>query len=255
MNENLFDVADYACLVTGASSGIGKVIAEGFAGAGAKVMLAARRNDRLEEIVGSLRSRGLEAKWIRCDVANEDDVESAVNATVDAYSSLDLLVNCAGITHVSQSTELKVSDWRRVLEVNLTGTFLAAKHAAKQMMTKKRGKIVNFASVYGVLADISPELPYFASKAGVVGLTRQLALELAPYNIQVNSIAPGFFISEMNKPIIEDTDALSYTLSRIPLRRIGKASEILGVVQFLASKASDYITGQLIIVDGGWTLW
>ena len=255
MKDDLFDVSDLVCLVTGASSGIGKVIAEGFADAGAKVMLTARRSDRLETNAKELQSRNLHAKWIKCDVANESDVKSAVKATVDAYGSLDLLVNCAGITHVSQSTEVNLSDWQRVLDVNLTGTFLCSKHAAKQMMTRKRGKIVNFASVYGVVADTSPELPYFASKAGVVGLTRQMALELAPYNIQVNSIAPGFFSSEMNKPIIEDTDALSSALARIPLRRIGTTSEILGVVQFLASKASNYITGQLIIVDGGWTLW
>ena len=132
---------------------------------------------------------------------------------------------------------------------------MCAKHASKRMIEQKKGKIINISSVYGVMADTSPELPYYASKAGVIGLTRQLALELAPYNIQVNAIAPGFFSSEMTKPIFEDADALSYTLSRIPMNRVGLPEELSGVARFLASRASDYVTGQLIVVDGGWSLW
>ncbi len=255
MNRDLFDLNGAACLVTGASSGIGSVIAEGLAEAGAKVVLAARRTDKLNRLARSLRKRGFETKSTKCDVTREREVEAAVKAAVASYGSLDVLVNNAGTTHMSPGHEVNLEAWKRVLDVNLTGTFLCAKHASRQMMNQRRGKIINISSVYGLVADTSPELPYYASKAGVIGLTRQLALELAPYNIQVNSIAPGFFSSEMTKAIIEDVDELSYTLSRIPVRRIGKPKELTGVVQFLASKASDYVTGQLIVVDGGWTLW
>jgi gluconate 5-dehydrogenase len=255
MNHDLFDVRDSVCLVTGASSGIGVAIAAGLAEGGAKVVLAARRLDRLQKFERSLSARGYSAKAIKCDVTDERDVSAAVAETVDSYKSLDVLVNNAGITHVSPTHQLSLEDWRRVLDVNLTGVFLCAKHASKRMIEQKKGKIINISSVYGVMADTSPELPYYASKAGVIGLSRQLALELAPYNIQVNAIAPGFFSSEMTKPIFEDADALSYTLSRIPMNRVGLPEELSGVARFLASRASDYVTGQLIVVDGGWSLW
>ena len=255
MSDDLFNVSGSVCLVTGASSGLGLIIAEGLVEAGAKVILAARRIERLKQHENSLRAKGFESMAIQCDVTHETEVERAIKSTVSTYGSLDLLVNNAGNTHVSTTTSLSLDDWKKVLDVNLTGAFLCAKHAAKEMIRRGKGKIINIASVYGVMADTSPELPYYTSKAGIIGLTRQLALELAPNNIQVNAIAPGFFESEMTKPIIEDADAVSYSLARIPVKRMGRPDELKGVVRFLASKASDYITGQLIIVDGGWTLW
>lgn len=255
MKPDLFDLHGASCLVTGASSGLGSVIAEGLAEGGARVVVAARRVDRLEKLVRLLGKRGLEAESIKCDVTREADVEKMIKSTVEFYESLDVLVNNAGTTHTSRSFELSLPAWKQVLDVNLTGTFLCAKHASRQMIRQRKGKIINMSSVYGLRADSSPELPYYASKAGVLGLTRQLALELAPYNIQVNSIAPGFFPSEMTKAIIENPDELSNTLSRVPMKRIGRPRDLVGVVQFLASKASDYMTGQLIVVDGGWTLW
>lgn len=255
MKKDLFDLRGVTCLVTGASSGLGSVMAEGMAKAGAKVILAARRTDRLVRLVRLLRKRGLEADSITCDVTRETEVKRMVNTAFKSCGSLDVLINNAGTTHTSPCFEVSLAGWKRVLDVNLTGAFLCAKHASRQMIRQGRGKIVNISSVYGIIADGSPELPYYASKAGVIGLTRQLALELAPYNIQVNSIAPGFFPSEMTKTIIENPDELSNMLSRIPMKRIGKPADLVGVVQFLSSKASDYMTGQVVVVDGGWTLW
>ena len=230
-------------------------MAEGLAEAGGRLVLAARRIDKLDEVVRSMRTKGYDVRAMRCDVTDEGEVKRTAEAITGVYGSLDVLVNNAGTTFASPTKDLDVEEWRRVVDVNLTGVFLCTKHAAKQMIKQGRGKIVNVSSVYGVMVDTSLELPYYASKSGVIGLTRQLALEFASYNLQVNAIAPGFFPSEMTKPVIEDVDSLSYTLSRIPMKRIGKPEELKGIVRFLASKASDYVTGQLIVVDGGWSLW
>jgi NAD(P)-dependent dehydrogenase (short-subunit alcohol dehydrogenase family) len=255
MNGDLFDVTGKVCLVTGASSGLGAIIAEVLAEAGGRVVLVVRRFDRLRQVSETIGAGGREAQPIVCDVTNEANVREVVETISEKYVSLDVLVNNAGSTHTSRTVSLTAEDWRKVVEVNLTGSFLCAKHASTAMMRQRSGKIVNISSVYGLIADTSLELPYYAAKSGVLGLTRQLALEFAPYNLQVNSIAPGFFPSEMTKSVVEDIDLLSSTMSRIPMKRMGKSEDLKGVVRFLASRASDYITGQLIVVDGGWTLW
>jgi gluconate 5-dehydrogenase len=255
MERDIFDVTGNVCLVTGASSGLGVIMAEGLAEAGARVVLGARRVDKLQDVSDSLRSKGYSAETVRCDVTNESEVRSMVESVVQRYGALDVLVNNAGTTIASPTDALSIDDWKRVLDTNLTGVFLCCKHAYRKMVAQKHGKIVNISSVYGLMADTSLELPYYASKAGIVGFTRQLALELAPHNVQVNSIAPGFFPSEMTEPVIADVDSLSYTLSRIPMRRIGTPQELKGVIRFLGSRASDYITGQTLVVDGGWSLW
>lgn len=175
---------------------------------------------------------------------------------MDEAGSINILVNNAGITIASPTPKMRTDDWEKVLKVNLTGTFLLCREVAKNMISSgKGGKIINISSVYGLVADNTPELPYFVSKAGIIGLTRQLALELAPHKINVNAVAPGFFPSEMTAPFISDLDSLSSTLSKIPLHRLGMPEDLKGVIVFLASRASDYITGQVIIVDGGWSIW
>lgn len=252
----LFRLDGKVALVTGASSGLGVVMAEALAEAGAHVALSARREERLKAVAEKLRSEGYHAEVFPCDVTLEKDVKRTIKAVVEKMGSIDILVNNAGVTTASPSTEMRVEDWKKVLDVNLTGMFLCSREAAREMIRAGRGgKIINVSSVYGLMADATPEAPYFASKAGVIGLTKQLALEWAPHRINVNAIAPGFFPSEMTAPFIEDLDALSYTLSRIPLHRIGLPNDLKGVVVFLASDASNYITGQVIVVDGGWTLW
>jgi gluconate 5-dehydrogenase len=255
MTRDIFDVTDNVCLITGASSGLGVIMAEGLAEVGARVVLVARRLDKLREVSDSLKSKGYRAEAMKCDVTDEMEVRRTIESVIGNYGSLDMLVNNAGTTAVSPTGDFQVDEWKRVLDANLTGVFLCCKYALRKMMTQKRGKIVNISSVYGLMADISLELPYYTSKAGIVGLTRQLALELAPHNVQVNSIAPGFFPSEMTESIIMNVDSLAYTLSRIPMKRIGTPQELKGTIRFLGSRASDYITGQVIVVDGGWSLW
>ncbi len=252
---NLFGLEERVAVVTGASSGLGVIMAEGLAEAGAKVVLVARRAERLARVVEDFRGKGFDVHAVKCDVTVEEEVEQLMDEVVKKYERLDILINNAGTTTESPTWEMSLEKWEKVIKVNMTGTFLCCKHAIPYMKEKRYGKIVNISSVYGIIADVSPELPYYSSKAGVIGLTRQLALELAPYNINVNAIAPGFFPSEMTRPFIEDPDTLSATLAKIPMKRIGKPEELKGVVVFLSSKASDYVTGQLLVVDGGWSIW
>ncbi|MEM3648035.1 MAG: glucose 1-dehydrogenase [Thermoproteota archaeon] len=252
----LFNLDGKKAIVTGGSSGLGIIIAEALCEAGADVFLVARRLDRLKSVTDFFKSKGYSAKFFKCDVSCEQEVVNTVESIVRETGTIDILVNNAGTTIGSPTPEMKTEYWERVLSVNLTGTFLFCREVAKNMIDSRRGgKIINISSVYGLIADNTPELPYFASKAGIIGLTRQLALELAPYNIKVNAIAPGFFPSEMTAPFISDLDILSSTLSKIPLRRLGMPEDLKGVIVFLASRASDYITGQVIVVDGGWTIW
>ena len=254
--HELFKLDGKTAIVTGGSSGIGVVIAEALCEAGAKVVLVARRIDRLKIVTDLLRSKGHNVKFSQCDVGREKDVVETVRSVIDELGEINILVNNAGTTIPTPTVEMKVEDWEKVLNVNLTGVFLFCREVAKSMIKSGRGgKIINVSSVYGLIADQTPELPYFTSKTGIIGLTRQLALELAPYKINVNAVAPGFFPSEMTSPFISDLDSLSSTLSKIPLRRIGMPDDLKGVILFLASKASDYITGQVIVVDGGWSIW
>lgn len=253
---DLFRLDKKVALVTGGSSGLGVVAAEALAEAGSRVVLLARRKERLKAVVEHLRSNNHEADFICCDLTVEKELTKAVEKVRDEFGPVEILVNNAGITHASPSIETFAEDWRKVFDVNLTAAFLLSRMVAKQMVENKTGgKIINVSSVYGLMADVSPEAAYYASKAGLIGLTKQLALEWAPHRINVNAIAPGFFPSEMTAPIIENLDSLSYTLSRIPMHRIGLPADLKGVVVFLASRASDYVTGQVIVVDGGWTLW
>jgi len=252
----LFKLDNKTAIVTGGSSGLGVVIAEALCEAGARVFLVARRLDRMRDVANFLKLRGFDVEFFKCDVSCEDEVVATVSKVVEKAGKIDILINNAGITIPSRTVELKLEDWKKVLEVNLTGAFLFCREVAKNMMRiGGGGKIINLSSVYGLIADDTPELPYFASKAGIIGMTRQLALELAPHRINVNAIAPGFFPSEMTASFISDLDSLSSTLSKIPMRRLGMPNDLKGVIVFLSSQASDYITGQVIVVDGGWTIW
>ena len=252
----LFNLDGKTAVVTGSSSGLGVIMAEALCEAGARVVLVARRVERLKSVASFLESRGFAVKFFQCDVGRDRDVVETVKKIVDDMGKIDILVNNAGITIPSSTIEMKLEDWEKVLNVNLTGVFLFCREVAKNMIKiGEGGKIINVSSIYGLIADDTPELPYFVSKAGLLGLTRQLALELAPYRINVNAIAPGFFPSEMTSQFISDLDNLSLTLSKIPLRRIGMPNDLKGVIIFLASRASDYITGQVIVIDGGWSIW
>jgi NAD(P)-dependent dehydrogenase (short-subunit alcohol dehydrogenase family) len=250
----LFDLTDRVAIVTGGSRGLGQEMAEGLAEAGAAVMLCARREQWLTPAVDEMRGRGFRVEGRVCDVSSATDVEAVVEATMAAFGRIDILVNNAGISWGERPETMPLEKWQRVLDTNLTGAFLFAQAAGGEMLKAKSGVIINVASVSGLRsATHGPHYAgYVASKAGLMGLTRELAASWGPQGIRVNAIAPGFFHSRLADPVIEVVEPM--IVGRNPIPRVGAAGELKGVVLFLASDASSYITGQTIIVDGGGTI-
>lgn len=252
--ELCFDIKGQTAIVTGASSGLGVTFAETLAERGVNLVVAARRYEKLVNVAKELSSKyDVKVIPVKTDVSQEKQVINMVKTAVEKLGSLEIIVNNAGIASISPSTDMSLEEWKKVIDVNLTGVFLCARTAAREMIKKKHGKIVNIASIYGAVGDIFHAAPYYASKGAVINLTRALAIEWAPHKINVNSIAPGFFPSEMTAGIFQDKEALKHILSRTPLGRTGELLDLKATLIYLASPASDYVTGQIIFVDGGWT--
>lgn len=251
----MFDLKGRTAIVTGASSGLGVTFAHALAEAGANLEITARRLDKLNQVATGLEAIARKVRVFQCDVSEETQVKSLVSDTVRTFGRVDILVNNAGVAALSPATEMSLDEWNKVVSINLTGTFLCAREVAKQMIKQRAGKIINIASIYGAVGDVFPASPYYATKGAVVNLTRDLAVEWAPFNINVNAIAPGFFPSEMTEGIFRDPHYLEYINKQTPLGRTGNPDDLKGAVVYLASPASDYVTGQTIFVDGGWTAW
>jgi gluconate 5-dehydrogenase len=249
-----YDTEGQTAIVTGASSGLGVCFAEALAECGVNLVIAARRNEKLVKVAEDLtREYGVKVVPVQTDVAQEDQVIKMVKTAVDRFGSLQIIVNNAGIGALNPSADMPLEEWKKVIDVNLTGVFLCARTAAREMIKNKYGKIVNIASIYGAVGDIFPTAPYYASKGAVINLTRALAIEWAAYKINVNSIAPGFFPSEMTASVFQDEKAMQHILSRTPLGRTGEPLDLKAALTYLSSPASNYVTGQTIFVDGGWT--
>lgn len=254
--RELFDLTGKVALVTGGSRGLGREIAEGLAEAGATVIITARREQWLGPAQEELRAAGLAVTARTCDVTDPAAVEALLTAIVAEYGAIDIVVNNAGISWGAAAEEMKVGDFRKVVDTNATGTFLVSQAAARRMIPRGQGVIVNTASVAGINGsppDVLRAVGYSASKGAVIAMTRQLATEWAGYGIRVNAIAPGFFPSRLTEAVIAQGGERMH--SDVPLGRLGRAGELKGVVLFLASDAASYITGQTIIVDGGATAW
>lgn len=247
----LFDLSGRAAIVTGGSRGLGLEIAEGLAEAGASLMLCARREQWLTPALDEFRARGVRVEGRVCDVSDAAQVDAVVKATIETFGRIDILINNAGISWGEAPETMPLDQWNRVLETNLTGAFLFAQAAGREMLKARRGAIVNIASVAGLRsATHGPHYAgYVASKAGLMGLTRELAASWGASGIRVNAIAPGFFHSRLADPVI--TIVEPEIRRRNPIPRVGAAGELKGVAVFLASDASSYITGQTIVVDGG----
>jgi gluconate 5-dehydrogenase len=253
--KQLFDLSGHVALVTGGSRGLGQEIAEGLAEAGASLMLLARRDQWLSPTVDAMQQRGFRCTGALCDVSKPAEIDAAVQQTLDAYGQIDILVNNAGVTWGAPAESMPLSKWEQVIETNLTGAFLFSQVCGRHMIERQYGRIVNIASIAGIKSSMPKGIHYAgyaSSKAGLLGLTREMAAQWAPHNIRVNAIAPGFFPSRMTEKVLEA--AQPYIESGIPMGRVGRPGEIKGVAVFLASPASDYITGQTIIVDGGATI-
>jgi len=234
--------------ITGSARGIGKAIAVLFAKEGAKVVVSDVDDEAGKRTTEEIRGIGCEAIYVHCDVSDPRDAEGLVKAALDAFGALDILVNNAGITRDALLVRMKDEDWQRVLSINLTGVFNCTRAAARAMMKRRSGCIINISSVAGIVGNVG-QANYSASKAGVIGLTKSAAKELARWGIRVNAIAPGFIMTEMTAKLPEQER--EKLLSTIPLGFPGEPEDVAKAALFLASDAARYITGQVIQVDGG----
>jgi NAD(P)-dependent dehydrogenase (short-subunit alcohol dehydrogenase family) len=226
-------------------------IAEGLAEAGAALMLCARRAEWLTPAVEDMRARGFNVDGMLCDVSDPQQVETDVERTIATFGRLDILVNNAGVSWAAEPRDMPLDKWKKVLDINLTGAFLFAQAAGRHMLDRRYGRIINVASIAGLQGFVKGPhyVAYSASKAGLMGLTRELAVSWGRQNIRVNAIAPGFFHSRLADAAIAIAEPDIQNTSPIP--RVGAAGELKGVAVFLAADASNYMTGQVIVVDGG----
>ncbi len=251
----LFDLEGKVAVVTGASSGIGAQLARALAGAGAQVVVTARRRERLEALAEELIEAGGHAAAVPCDVGVEADIDALADAVIAAHGRVDVLVNNAGITEVIPAEDEDAEIWRRVLSTNLDGVFFCAQRFGRLMLGQQAGSIVNVASVLGMVGSGQiPQASYAASKGAVINLTRELAAQWARRGVRVNAIAPGWFESEMTGEMFDDDRSQKWMASRTPMGRPGHEGELDGAVLYLASDASSFVTGQVLAVDGGWTI-
>jgi len=250
MTTHPFDLSGKVALVTGAYRGLGFAIARGFGEAGATVVLNGRKVEALDAAVKALTDAGLRASKCVFDVADGAAVRAGVAAIEREHGHLDIVVNNAGIQRRGPLVDFKQQDWDDIIATNLTAPFLVSQAALPGMIARKSGKIIHIASLMSDLARPTV-VPYTAAKGGVRQLTRGMAVELAPHNIQVNAIAPGYFATEMNRALIDNVEFNAWVCKRTPAGRWGDPAEIAGLAVFLASPAANYITGQSIVIDGG----
>ena len=251
---NLFDLTGKVAIVTGGNRGLGLGMATGLGQAGASIVVAARDTDQTSEALELLESLGIKATGTVVDVIDEDSIRAMVVTTIETLGRVDILVNNAGTSVRKQPQDISIEEWDRVQNVNLRSAFLASKEVYPHMKIQGGGKIINVGSMFSLFGNDSVA-PYAASKAGVVQLTKSLAVAWAPDNIQVNAILPGWFLTRLTAPIekmdLERHDLIS---RRIPAGRWGQPEELQGAAVFLASPGSDYVTGAVLTVDGGYSV-
>jgi NAD(P)-dependent dehydrogenase (short-subunit alcohol dehydrogenase family) len=240
-------------LITGSSRGLGKVCAKGLAEAGATVVINSLTMEGSEKVANEIIADGGKAIAIPADVSDADQVNRMMDEIIAKFGQLDILFNNAGIAAIAPAEDMTLEHWQKTMDVNLTGTFLVAQAAGRLMIKRKQGSIINMASMSAHIINVPQKVAdYHAAKAGVIGLTRCLAAEWAPYNVRVNVISPGYHKTEMN---MQWKEAHPGWIERIPMGRLAEMEELQGLVLFLASDASTYTTGSEVITDGGYTLW
>ncbi len=249
-----FKLTDKVAVVTGGSKGLGRTMAVGLAEAGATVAIVSRTRSLIEEAAQEIIDAGGKAIAIPTDVTNERSIEQMAKTVIDTCGRIDILINSAGIAPTSPAVDIGLQDWNEVMNTNVKSVFLTAKTVGKVMMKQRRGKVINISSVLGKEA-LHFCLHYGASKAAIMQMTRNLALEWSRYPIHVNCIAPGFFSTEMTKSQQESAQDRKFLLQKIPFKRFGRPEEIVGLAIFLSAQASDYITGETIFIDGGYSIW
>lgn len=250
----MFSLRNRVVVVTGASSGLGLQMAQGFAQQGADLALLARRIERLEAIASDFRSKGVRCLPIKCDVTKTEEVNAAAEAVIKEYGKVDVLVNNAGASKNAGVLDMTDEEWNFTLDADLTSVFKVTRAFAKYMVERKYGRIINIASIYGQVGNTAMDtVAYHSSKGGVINFTRAVAAELAKYNITCNAISPGYFETELTVDTLRTEAFTNFMKANVPLGRYGAEGELNPVAIMLASDEASYITGQNIKVDGGYT--
>ncbi len=257
--SSLFDLTGNVALVTGAGiGGLGAQSAIALAQSGCSIVVSdlPSREKALQDTLQEVRKYTNETLSVTMDITKEKDVDRVVEAVINTFGRIDILMNAAGAMLRKSSIETSLEEWQHIIDVNLTGTWLMARRVGSELIKQEQGKIINVSSLYANIVGPLPEPAYYASKSGIVNLTRGLASEWGRQNVQVNCIAPGvFYPTNMTKPLADQPGRLEEMAERTLLGRLGTPEDIKGVVVFLGSKASDYMTGQMLTVDGGWNAW
>lgn len=248
----LFDLSEKVAIVTGASRGLGQYFARALAKSGADLVITSRDLSSLTEFKQEIETLGRKALPVQLDVLSQSDIENMVRMAINEYGKIDILVNNAGLNIRRPSTDVSQEDWDTVLNTNLKGSFFCAQAAAREMIKRKHGRIINVGSCTCVFG-MEGIAPYTASRGAILSMTRSLAAEWGKFGITVNVLAPGWFKTAQNAVLYENKEWVDYITERIPLNRPGQPHDLDGTVIFLASDASEYITGQIILVDGGFT--
>lgn len=252
--KDLFDLSNKTAIVTGGGRGLGEIMAHALAEAGANVVVCSRDLKACEAVSDALVKKGVYSLAYECDVTVKEDIEHVVDETVKHFGTIDILINNSGTSWISPILDMPADKWDKVMAVNVKGVFLFSQAVAKVMTKQKSGKIINIASVSGfggTLESFMNTTAYNTSKGAVMTFTKDIAVKLAPHNIQVNAIAPGFFPTKLSKPVLDHFS--EPVLARTPAGRIGEENDIKGATLFLASQASNYIIGHTLVIDGGMT--
>jgi len=250
--KNIFSLKGKVAIVTGASRGLGKGMALGLAKSGAIIIGASRDVKGLNQTIKEVKALGSDGFAVKTDVTKEKDINNVIKKTLQKYKKIDILINNAGILRSGPAEKMSNKDWNDVININLTGMFLFARAVGREMIKKKSGSIVNIASIAGQFG-FPNAVSYDCSKGGIILMTKALAAEWGKYGIRVNAIAPGIFKTKMTEAMLKDPKTRAAFFANIPLGRAGDPKELGGVANFLASDASSYVTGHVLVADGGWT--
>lgn len=250
----MFDLKGRVCVISGASSGLGAQMAVGFAAQGADIVVMARRVEKLEEVAEKVKSYGVKALSVRCDVTDTKSIDDAAETVIKEFGKVDILVNCAGSAKNAGVVKMTDEEWDFTIDTDLTSVFKVTRAFSKHMVDRKYGRIINIASMYGLVGNTAMDtVAYHASKGGVVNFTRAVAAELAKYNITCNAICPGYFATELTIDTLKTDSFTDYMKATVPMGRYGEEGELNAAAIFLGSDESSYVTGTILPVDGGYT--